>query len=60
MPDAKQCCGTCQYGSYDKIDGYVCVNSDSEYVADFTEYNHTCDSWEEKPRSRRKRTQYIN
>ena len=60
MPDAKQRCGTCQYGSYDKIDGYVCVNSDSEYVADFTEYNHTCDSWEGKPGSRRKRTQYIN
>ena len=43
MPDCKQCCGTCHYGSYDEINGYVCVNSDSEYVADFTEYNHTCD-----------------
>lgn len=53
MPDTKQCCGTCQYGSYGKIDGYVCVNSDSEYVADFTEYNHTCDFWEKKHRKGR-------
>lgn len=50
MPDCKQCCGTCKYGSYDKTDGYVCVNDNSEYVADFVEYNHGCDSWEEKSR----------
>lgn len=50
MQDTKQCCGTCKYGSYDKTDGYVCVNDNSEYVADFVEYNHGCDSWEEKSR----------
>lgn len=48
MPDCKQCCGTCRYGSYDKTDGYICVNSDSEYVADFVEYKHVCDEWESK------------
>lgn len=48
MQDTKQCCGTCKYGSYDKTDGYVCVNGDSEYVADFVEYDHSCENWEEK------------
>lgn len=23
-----QCCGNCEYGSYDKMQGYVCVNGD--------------------------------
>lgn len=50
MADRKQCCGTCEYGSYDKVDGYVCVNNENEYVADFTEYDHTCDCWERKRR----------
>lgn len=25
------CCGTCKYGHYDKMQGYVCVNDESEY-----------------------------
>lgn len=29
MADRKQCCGTCEYGSYDKVDGYVCVNNEN-------------------------------
>lgn len=44
----KKVCGTCKYGSYDKMQGYVCVNGDSEYVADFVEYGHTCYDYEEK------------
>lgn len=44
----KECCGTYKYGSYDKTDGYVCVNDESEYVADFVEYSHKCDEWESK------------
>ena len=46
----KECCGTCKYGSYDKMQGYVCVNADSEYIADFVEYRHVCDEWEGKDR----------
>lgn len=42
------CCGTCKYGHYDKIQGYVCVNDESEYVADFVEYEHWCEDWESK------------
>lgn len=48
MAECKQCCGTCAYGSYDKTDGYICVNAESECVADYTEYSHTCDCWEHK------------
>lgn len=48
MNEKEQCCGTCQYGSYDKMQGYVCVNADSEYCADFTEYGHVCDEYTEK------------
>lgn len=44
----KECCGTCEYAHYDKVQGYVCTNSDSEYVADFVEYEHCCEDFEEK------------
>ena len=27
MTGRKECCGTCKYGSYDKVNGYVCVQS---------------------------------
>lgn len=43
-----KCCCTCQYGSYDKMQGYVCVNGDSIHCADFTDYDHCCDEWEGK------------
>lgn len=43
-----KCCGTCKYCTYDKMQGFVCVNPDSEYVADFVEYKHCCEDYEEK------------
>lgn len=42
----KKNCGNCRYGDYDSEQGYVCTNNESKYVADFVEYDHTCDSWE--------------
>lgn len=42
------CCGTCRYSHYDKMQGYVCVNDESEYVADFVEYEHWCEDWVNK------------
>lgn len=30
------------------MQGYVCVNDESEFVADFVEYDHICDDWEDK------------
>ena len=44
----KQCCGNCQYGHYDDMQGYVCTNSDSEYVADFVDADNWCDKYERK------------
>lgn len=44
----KGCCGNCKYGSYDKMQGYVCVNDESEYVADFTEHDFVCDEYVSK------------
>ena len=48
MLDANSCCGTCEYSTYDKVNGYVCLNDESDYVADFVEFNHVCDEWEGK------------
>lgn len=44
----KECCGNCKYGNYDEMQGYVCVNGESEYVADFVEYEHSCCDFEAK------------
>ena len=53
MTDRKECCVTCKYGSYDKTNGYVCVNDESDYVADFVEYDYSCDFWEQKQGKRK-------
>ena len=42
MSECKQCCVTCKYSSYDKIQGYVCVNDESEYVGDYVEKEFSC------------------
>ena len=42
-------CGECKYHTFENIDsGYVCTNPDSEYIADWTEYNDSCENFEEK------------
>lgn len=43
-----ECCGTCEYSHYDKENGYACCNPKSDYVADFVEYEHCCEEYEEK------------
>lgn len=43
-----KCCATCKYGEYDETQGYVCVNDESEYVADFVEGSHACIDYEPK------------
>lgn len=35
-------CATCEYAEYNEVQGYVCTNGESEYVADFVEANHSC------------------
>jgi hypothetical protein len=47
-----KCCGTCKYHGFEKLsDGFSCVNEQSEYFADFTEYNDSCEEWEERGRN---------
>lgn len=47
--ETERCCGNCKYHYHESIDdGWVCVNDESEFVADWTEYNDTCDEWEER------------
>lgn len=42
-------CGTCIYHQYEDVtDGWVCVNDQSEYCADWTDYNDSCECWEGK------------
>lgn len=43
-----KCCGNCNFACYDKMNGYVCCNPESEYVADFVDYEFCCDEHEEK------------
>lgn len=43
--DRKKCCGTCKWHSSDGM-SWVCVNNNSEYVADFIGYEDVCEEWE--------------
>ena len=46
---SRECCGTCKWHAYEDItDGWVCCNDSSEYVTDWTDYNHCCDDYEER------------
>ena len=43
----EECCGTCKYHKHEGIDdGWGCVNPDSEYLSDWTEYTDGCEEWE--------------
>lgn len=42
-------CGNCKYHYHEDIDdGWVCVNPRSRFCTDWTEYEDTCEAWEEK------------
>lgn len=47
--DKDKVCGTCKYHQYEDItDGWVCVNDESEYLADWTMFDDSCEEWEER------------
>lgn len=47
MKDDRKNCGTCKWHEHENIDdGWVCVNEDSIYYSDWTEYNDSCIDWE--------------
>lgn len=44
----KMRCGNCRWWQFEYIDrGHVCVNADSEEVAEFTEESFICPKWEQ-------------
>lgn len=48
MKEQTKCCGTCQWHQHESIDnGWVCVNDQSCYCCDWTEYNDSCEDWKE-------------
>lgn len=60
MRDKKEVCGTCKYHKhiYAQVrshvngiridDGWVCINEDSENAGCYTDYDDSCDEWEER------------
>lgn len=48
METDKKCCGTCKYARTDDFGDWMCVNSCSDYCADWIEYAHTCSEWEKR------------
>ena len=45
----EEICGNCKWHRYEKeSQGWVCCNADSDYCADWTEYDDSCDEFEEK------------
>ena len=43
-------CGTCFYHTHENIDdGWVCACGKSDNVAEWTEYDDSCEHWEPRP-----------
>lgn len=50
MTYKKECCGTCKWHHHESVDdGWVCVNADSDFCTDWTDYDDCCDEWEGRP-----------
>lgn len=47
VTENEEICGTCRYHRNDGTD-WVCINQDSEYYSDWTEYGDQCEEWEER------------
>lgn len=42
-------CGECKYHVRDDFGrGWVCTNENSDYVAEFTDYDDLCEQWEKR------------
>lgn len=39
-----KCCGTCKWHEKWR-DGWICINNDSEFCTDWTDYDHCCEEW---------------
>ena len=51
MKRDNECCGTCRYHVPDDNwpSDWICVNPESDNVADWTEYDECCDWYEPRP-----------
>ena len=45
----RTCCGTCKYHKPRNGD-FECTNENSDFYADYTDYNHHCEEYEEDKR----------
>lgn len=41
-------CSTCKWCQIDELKELICVNSNSEYVADYADKTHCCEDYEPK------------
>lgn len=60
MRDDRELCGTCKHhkhiysnvskenGSLRIDEGWMCINEDSENAGCYTDYDDSCDEWEER------------
>lgn len=50
MKKDNECCGTCKWHHPDDTfpADWICVNGESENCGDYTEYEESCDHWEER------------
>lgn len=50
MKDDREICGTCRYHLPDDVfpSDWVCVNNHSENCGDWTEFEESCEFWEER------------
>lgn len=45
----KKCCGTCKWHKFKNVHAeWICINGESDYVADWTDYNFYCEDYEER------------
>ena len=46
----RECCGTCKWHKQDEYfeEDWICCNAYSDFATDYTDYNHSCDEWEER------------
>ena len=55
--EGRECCGTCKWHEHEEIsDGWICVNDQSDYCGDWTEYDDGCQEWEERQEGRYEET----
>lgn len=42
-------CGKCKWHTFENVsDGWVCVNDESDYCTEWTEYGDSCECFEER------------